>query len=102
MIVGSWEKFWIFKCLGFDVVIDYVGDGVFVWFVNFYVGFELLSFDVVYVLFVCFKEEGVVMEMDVFNNGCGLCFFCCVLGGVMFELNMCVDVVLEYQGIFDD
>ncbi|MFH5253770.1 VOC family protein [Burkholderia semiarida] len=101
-IVGSWDKSWILKRPGFDVVIDHVGDGVPAWPTNFHVGFELPSLDAVQALFARFKDEGVAMETDVFNNGRGSRFFCRAPGGVMFELNTRADAAPEYQGTFDD
>ncbi|WP_423372216.1 VOC family protein [Burkholderia sp. LMG 32019] len=101
-IAGSWEKSWILKRPGFDVVIDHVSDEVTAWPTNFHVGFELPSLDAVRALFERFGEEGVEMVTDVFNNGRGSRFFCRAPGGVMFELNTRADAAPEYHGTFDD
>ncbi|MBH9698192.1 VOC family protein [Burkholderia cepacia] len=101
-IAGSWNKSWILKRPGFDVVIDHAGDDETAWPTNFHVGFELPSLDAVRTLFERFREEGVEMVTDVFNNGRGSRFFCRAPGGVMFELNTRADAAPEYQGTFDD
>ncbi|OXJ08487.1 extradiol dioxygenase [Burkholderia sp. AU6039] len=101
-IAGSWEQSWILKRPGFDVVIDHVSDDRPAWPANFHVGFELPSLDEVRTLFERFREEGVEMVTDVFNNGRGSRFFCRAPGGVMFELNTRADAAPAYQGTFDD
>ncbi|WP_206137451.1 VOC family protein [Burkholderia sp. Se-20373] len=101
-IAGSWEQSWILKRPGFDVVIDHVSDDMPAWPANFHVGFELPSLDEVRTLFERFREEGVEMVTDVFNNGRGSRFFCRAPGGVMFELNTRADAAPEYRGTFDD
>ncbi len=101
-IAGSWNKSYILKRQGFDVVIDHAGDAPPTWPTNFHVGFELPSLDAVRALYERFAEEGVAMETDVFNNGRGSRFFCRAPGGVMFELNTRADAAPEYRGTFDD
>lgn len=101
-IAGSWNKSYILKRQGFDVVIDHACDDLPSWPTNFHVGFELPSLDAVRALFARFREEGVAMETDVFNNGRGSRFFCRAPGGVMFELNTRADAAPEYRGTFDN
>lgn len=101
-IAASWKKSYILKRPGFDVVIDHVADEIPAWPTNFHVGFELPSLDAVRELFERFREAGVAMETDIFNNGRGSRFFCRAPGGVMFELNTRADAAPEYRGTFDD
>ncbi len=74
-ISGTWEKCFILKRPGFDVVIDHVDGDVPQWPTNFHVGFELPSLDAVQELYARFKAEGVAMKTGVFNNGRGSRFF---------------------------
>ncbi|WP_198342743.1 VOC family protein [Burkholderia ubonensis] len=101
-IAGSWQQSYILKRAGFDVVIDHACDGVPAWPKTFHAGFELPSVDAVRELHQRFKEEGVEMETEIFNNGRGSRFFCRAPGGVMFELNTRSDAAPEYRGTFDD
>jgi catechol 2,3-dioxygenase-like lactoylglutathione lyase family enzyme len=101
-ISGTWGKCFILKRPGFDVVIDHVGDGIPSWPKAFHAGFELPTLDDVQALHERFKDDGVEMETDVFNNGRGSRFFCRAPGGVMFELNTRSDAAPEYRGTFDE
>ncbi|WP_028227446.1 VOC family protein [Paraburkholderia ferrariae] len=100
-ISGRWEKSYILKRPGFDVVIDHAGETP-AWPRAFHAGFELPSFDAVQALYERFKAEGVEMETEVFNNGRGSRFFCRAPGGVMFEINTRRDAAPEYQGTFEE
>ncbi|BCQ29768.1 VOC family protein (plasmid) [Caballeronia sp. NK8] len=101
-ISGTWERSYILKRPGFDVVIDHARDDIPDWPRAFHVGFELPSLDDVRDLYERFKSEGVEMETGIFNNGRGSRFFCRAPGGVMFEMNTRSDAAPEYQGTFDD
>ncbi|HYS68306.1 MAG TPA: VOC family protein [Paraburkholderia sp.] len=101
-IAGTWEKSYILKRPGFDVVIDHANGDLPAWPKAFHVGFELPNLDAVHELYERFKAEGVEMETDVFNNGRGSRFFCRAPGGVMFEINTRRDAAPEYRGTFDD
>jgi catechol 2,3-dioxygenase-like lactoylglutathione lyase family enzyme len=61
-IAGTWEKSYILKRPGYDVVIDHASDDVPAWPKNFHVGFELPGFDDVRALYERFKADGVQME----------------------------------------
>lgn len=100
-IAGSWDRSFILKRPGYDVVIDHAGADTPAWPKNFHLGFELPDLEAVETLYARFKAEGVQMETDVFNNGRGSRFFCRAPGGVMFEMNTRVDAAPEYQGTFD-
>jgi catechol 2,3-dioxygenase-like lactoylglutathione lyase family enzyme len=100
-IAGTWEKSYILKRPGFDVVIDYAGETP-AWPRAFHAGFELPDVDAVQALYERFKAEGVEMETEVFNNGRGSRFFCRAPGGVMFEINTRHDAAPEYQGTFEE
>jgi catechol 2,3-dioxygenase-like lactoylglutathione lyase family enzyme len=101
-IAGSWDKSYILKRPGHDVVIDHAADDVPAWPANFHVGFELPGLDELRALFERFKADGVQMETEIFNNGRGSRFFCRAPGGVMFELNTRRDAADEYRGTFDE
>ncbi|WP_250454940.1 VOC family protein [Caballeronia sp. ATUFL_M2_KS44] len=101
-VSGTWDKSYILKRPGFDVVIDDASRDVPAWPTNFHVGFELPSLDAVRDLYERFKAEGVQMETEIFNNGRGSRFFCRAPGGVMFEMNTRRDAAPEYQGTFDN
>jgi catechol 2,3-dioxygenase-like lactoylglutathione lyase family enzyme len=101
-IAGTWEKCFILKRPGFDVVIDDAKDDQPSWPRAFHVGFELPSLEAVNELYDRFRTEGVEMETAVFNNGRGSRFFCRAPGGVMFEINTRRDAAPEYQGTFED
>jgi catechol 2,3-dioxygenase-like lactoylglutathione lyase family enzyme len=100
-IAGMWDKSYILKRAGFDVVIDHVEVGQASWPRSFHVGFELPGLEAVNELYDRFKAEGVEMETEVFNNGRGSRFFCRAPGGVMFEINTRRDAAPEYQGTFE-
>ncbi|MBN3727805.1 VOC family protein [Burkholderia sp. Ac-20379] len=100
-IAGTWDRSYILKRPGFDVVIDHAGDETLAWPRNFHAGFELPDLDAVESLYARLKGEGVTMETAVFNNGRGSRFFCRAPGGVMFELNTRADASDEYRGTFD-
>lgn len=101
-IAGLWEKSYIIKRPGFDVVIDHASDYHPEWPRNFHAGFELPTVDALRELYARFQEEGVQLETKIFNNGRGSRFFCREPGGVMFELNTRADAAPEYQGTFDE
>ncbi len=101
-IAGTWEKSYILKRPGFDVVIDHAGGDLPAWPKAFHVGFELPGIEAVRTLYERFKAEGVEMETEIFNNGRGSRFFCRAPGGVMFEINTRMDAAPEYRGTFDD
>ncbi|WP_206958263.1 VOC family protein [Trinickia acidisoli] len=101
-IAGTWEQSYILKRAGFDVVIEHVSTPIPQWPQNFHLGFELPDLSAVRVLYERFKTEGVEMETDIFNNGCGSRFFCREPGGLMFEINTRTDAAPEYQGTFDN
>ncbi|WP_208635767.1 VOC family protein [Caballeronia pedi] len=101
-ISGTWDRSYILKRPGFDVVIDHARDDRLDWPRAFHVGFELPSLDSVRDLYERFKSEGVEMETGIFNNGRGSRFFCRAPGGVMFEMNTRSDAAPEFQGTFDD
>lgn len=101
-IAGSWDRSYILKRPGFDVVIDHAGDEPPAWPRAFHAGFELLDLDAVRDLYERFNAEGVEMETAIFNNGRGSRFFCRAPGGVMFEINTRADASPEYRGTFDD
>jgi catechol 2,3-dioxygenase-like lactoylglutathione lyase family enzyme len=99
-VSGVWQKSYILKRPGFDVVIDHAGDDVPAWPRAFHAGFELPSLDAVEELYQRFKADGVEMETAIFNNGRGSRFFCRAPGGVMFELNTRADAAPEYRESF--
>lgn len=101
-IADTWDRSYILKRPGYDVVIDYAGADAPAWPKNFHLGFELPDLDAVQALYARFKAEGVQMETEIFNNGRGSRFFCRAPGGVMFEMNTRRDASLEYQGTFDN
>jgi catechol 2,3-dioxygenase-like lactoylglutathione lyase family enzyme len=100
-ISGTWDKCFILKRPGFDVVIDHVEGDKPAWPRAFHVGFELPDLEAVNELYERFKAEGVEMETEIFNNGRGSRFFCRAPGGVMFEINTRRDAAPEYQGTFE-
>lgn len=100
-IAGTWDKSYILKRPGFDVVIDH-HDEVPAWPRAFHAGFELASLDAVRELYERFSKGGVEMETGIFNNGRGSRFFCRAPGGVMFEINTRSDAAPEFQGSFDE
>ncbi len=100
-IAGTWDKSFILKRPGFDVVIDHTDGDRPAWPGNFHVGFELPTIDAVSELYERLTAEGVEMETGIFNNGRGSRFFCRAPGGVMFELNTRSDAAPEYRGTFD-
>ncbi|WP_205194596.1 VOC family protein [Burkholderia sp. Ax-1719] len=101
-IAGTWDRSYILKRPGYDVVIDYAGSDAPVWPKHFHLGFELPDLEAVQALYTRFKAEGVQMETEIFNNGRGSRFFCRAPGGVMFEMNTRKDAADEYQGTFDN
>ncbi len=101
-ISGTWERSYILKRPGFDVVIDHTEGDAPVWPRAFHAGFELPSFEAVQQLYERFRGEGVEMETGVFNNGRGSRFFCRAPGGVMFEINTRRDAAPEYRGTFEE
>jgi catechol 2,3-dioxygenase-like lactoylglutathione lyase family enzyme len=100
-IAGTWDKCFILKRPGYDVVIDHHDDAP-AWPRAFHVGFELPTFDAVQELFDRFTAEDVDMETGIFNNGRGSRFFCRAPGGVMFEMNTRSDASAEFRGSFEE
>lgn len=80
---------------GFDIVLEHVADEVPVWPKNFHFGIEVDSLDKVHTLYDEFREGGVHMETDVFNNTRGSRFFCRTPGGVLLEVNTREDMDRE-------
>lgn len=101
-IAGNWDKSYILKRPGFDVVIEHIHGDAPQWPKSFHAGFELPNLAAVQELYEKLKAEHVAMETEVFNNGRGSRFFCREPGGVMFEINTRADAAPEYQGTFDD
>jgi catechol 2,3-dioxygenase-like lactoylglutathione lyase family enzyme len=101
-VAGTWDKSYILKRPGYDVVIDHASDDAPAWPKTFHLGFELPSFEAVRELHAHFTAEGVEMETGIFNNGRGSRFFCRAPGGVMFEMNTRMDAAEEYRGTFDN
>lgn len=101
-IAGTWDRSYILKRPGYDVVIDYAGADAPEWPKNFHLGFELPNLEAVQALYARFKAEDVQMETEIFNNGRGSRFFCRAPGGVMFEMNTRRDAAPQYQGTFDN
>ena len=101
-VLGVWEKSYILKRPGFDVVIDHSSNDVPAWPRAFHAGFELPDLEAVRQLYERFKADGVAMETEVFNNGRGSRFFCRAPGGVMFELNTRADAAPEYRDSFQN
>jgi catechol 2,3-dioxygenase-like lactoylglutathione lyase family enzyme len=94
------ETYYVLKRDGFDIVIDRASNYTPAWPKDFHVGFELETVDDVQLLYKTFKDAGVVMETDVFNNTRGSRFFCRAPGGVMFEINTRADIHDKWQGTF--
>jgi catechol 2,3-dioxygenase-like lactoylglutathione lyase family enzyme len=101
-VSGTWERCYILKRPGFDVVIDHVEGTAPVWPKAFHAGFELPGLEAVQELYERFRSEGVEMETGVFNNGRGSRFFCRAPGGVMFEINTRQDAAPEYRATFEE
>lgn len=86
---------------GFDIVLDHVPDETPAWPRNFHFGVELESLDAVTALYERFRDGGVQMETEVFNNSRGSRFFCRTPGGVMVEVNTRSDVdAAKWQTLF--
>ncbi len=100
-VAGTWDRSYILKRPGFDVVIEHVDDGAPAWPRSFHAGFEMPDIDAVRALYERFEGDGVALETGIFNNGRGSRFFCRAPGGVMFELNTRADAAPEYRGTFD-
>ncbi len=101
-ISGTWEKSYILKRPGFDVVIEHIGDDTPQWPKNFHAGFELPNLDEVQALYERLKADDVQLETGIFNNGRGSRFFCRTPEGLMFEINTRSDAAPEYRGTFDN
>jgi catechol 2,3-dioxygenase-like lactoylglutathione lyase family enzyme len=71
---------------GFDIVLDHTDDEI-SWPANFHFGFEMATLLEVKQLYQTFKEQGVTMETEVFNNSRGSRFFCRMPEGIMIEVN---------------
>jgi hypothetical protein len=74
-----------------------VTDEVPVWPKNFHFGLELESLEDVHTLYDEFREGGVQMETEVFNNTRGSRFFCRAPGGVLIEINTRADMQKQEQ-----
>ncbi|WP_245964820.1 VOC family protein [Trinickia dinghuensis] len=105
-VAGTWDRSYILKRPGFDVVIEHVGDdipeNIPQWPTNFHLGFELPSLPAVQDLYDRFKAEGIELKTEIFNNGRGSRFFCAEPGGILFEINTRSDAAPEYRGTFDN
>jgi catechol 2,3-dioxygenase-like lactoylglutathione lyase family enzyme len=99
-ISGTWDKSYILKRPGFDVVIDH-HDETPAYPHAFHVGFELPTLDDVQALHERLSAAGVPMETGIHNNGRGSRFFCRAPGGVMFELNTRSDAAPAFKSTFD-
>lgn len=84
---------------GFDIVLDHV-DSPPVWPANFHFGFEMATLHEVKQLYLAFKEAGVQMETEVFNNSRGSRFFCRTPEGLMLEINTREDKQDNWQKLF--
>lgn len=82
----------LLKLNGFDIVLDHVTEQVSVWPANFHFGVEVDSLEDVHALYNEFRQGGVQMETEVFNNTRGSRFFCRTPGGVLVEVNTRADV----------
>jgi catechol 2,3-dioxygenase-like lactoylglutathione lyase family enzyme len=94
------ETYYVLKRDGFDIVIDRASNYTPAWPKDFHVGFELETVDDVQLLYENFKDAGVLMETEVFNNTRGSRFFCRAPGGVMFEINTRADIHDKWKGTF--
>jgi len=86
----------------FDIVLECVTEEVPVWPKNFHFGVEVETLENVHTLYEEFREAGVRMETEVFNNTRGSRFFCCSPGGVLIEVNTREDMHKpdEWQKLF--
>lgn len=87
----------LLKRNGFDIVLDHVKEEAPVWPQNFHFGLEVDSLDDVHTLYKEFREGGVRMETEVFNNSRGSRFFCRSPGGVLIEVNTRADMQKQDQ-----
>ncbi|QHI97431.1 VOC family protein [Xylophilus rhododendri] len=71
---------------GFDIVLDHVQEPA-SWPSNFHFGFEMATLLEVQDLYETFRQAGVKMETEVFNNTRGSRFFCRTPEGVLIEVN---------------
>lgn len=85
----------------FDIVLDHVADEVPAWPNNFHFGVELDTLADVQTLYEEFRQGGVQMETEVFNNTRGSRFFCRTPGSVLVEVNTREDMQKEkWQALF--
>lgn len=84
---------------GFDIVLDGTRDATH-WPADFHLGFEMATVQDVQELHQAFKEAGVHMETEVFNNFRGSRFFCRTPEGVMIEVNTRQDKQDEWRKLF--
>ena len=87
----------LLKRNGFDIVLESVDTETPVWPKNFHFGLEVETLDDVHTLYNEFREGGVQMESDVFNNSRGSRFFCRAPGGVLIEINTRADMQKQEQ-----
>lgn len=79
----------------FDIVLDPAGEEMPLWPSHFHFGLELETLDDVHALYNEFKDDGVHMESEVFNNTRGSRFFCRAPGGVLIEINTRQDMEIK-------
>ncbi len=91
----------LLKRSGFDIVLEQVDDIEPVWPKNFHFGLEVETLEDVHSLYREFREGGVQMETEVFNNTRGSRFFCRAPGGVLIEVNTREDMQKDqWQKLF--
>jgi catechol 2,3-dioxygenase-like lactoylglutathione lyase family enzyme len=84
---------------GFDIVLDGISDTA-QWPTDFHFGFEMATLREVRELYEAFKQDGVLMETEVFNNSRGSRFFCRTPEGLMIEVNTREDRGDHWQNLF--
>jgi catechol 2,3-dioxygenase-like lactoylglutathione lyase family enzyme len=84
---------------GFDIVLDGVSDAT-PWPHDFHFGFEMATVQQVRELYEAFKEDGVHMETEVFNNSRGSRFFCRTPEGLMIEVTTREDKSDTWRQLF--
>ncbi len=97
-IVAAGESI-LLKRDGFDIVLDGVSDAT-SWPADFHFGFEMPTLQEVQELYQTFKNAGVHMETEVFNNSRGSRFFCRTPEGVMIEVNTREDKQDSWRKLF--
>jgi len=94
------DTYYVLKRDGMDIVIDKATESTPTWPKQFHVGLELETVEEVRQVYQRFKNEGVSMETEVFNNTRGSRFFCRAPGGLMFEINTREDIHDQWKGTF--